>query len=129
MKKFSFFLSALSMLVAMVSFNACSDDDDPTPDKPTVVVPSGIQQVAVTVVKDMTFTVDIPGGYMSSSFQTAGGTFVPVAPMTIEEGAKSGTITGAFTAGDVVGAGAVTLTVTDKNGKTDTGTIAINIVD
>ncbi|TAJ15097.1 hypothetical protein DMA11_02710 [Marinilabiliaceae bacterium JC017] len=115
------------MSAIMIAFNACNDDDDQTPDRPTITVPSGIQPVSVDGMKDLTFTIKIPGGFASSSHISAGGTFAVPSPLDLEVGDKEGTITGVFKAGDDPGAGAVTLTVTDQNGKTDTETIALEI--
>jgi len=127
MKRISFILTALIMIGFMTSFNSCCSDDDPTPDKPTITVPAGIQNVVVSGTKDLTFSIVIPGGFKSYAVTAHGGQFAVPEQMDIKEGDTSGTISGTFTAGDIVGAGSVTLTVTDRNNKTDTQTITLNI--
>ncbi|TAJ14337.1 hypothetical protein DMA11_05640 [Marinilabiliaceae bacterium JC017] len=114
-----------SLFVLGLGFTACSDDEEVTPTGPSVVVPDGVVELAPNATKDLTFIVKAPGGFASASFETAGGTFAINLP--IEEGATSGEITGIYTAGEETGPGAVTLTVTDKNGKTATGAIGIEI--
>lgn len=128
MKKVFLILTVILISASSLVLTSCSDDDT-TPDRPTIVVPAGIQTVQVSTNKDLTFTIDIPGGFASYAIQESGGTFAVPSPMTIEEGDKSGSISGIFAAGDMPGAGAVTLTVTDMNGKSDTGSFILDIVE
>jgi len=115
---FSLFLA--TALVVVVS--ACGDDD------PEVASPSITQPTAVTVEEGesatITFTVSVPGGYASSSLAESGGE----ATITSEPaaGATTGEVEVSFEA-ITPGAGSVTLTVTDANGKTGNATAVITI--
>ncbi|MBS2213953.1 hypothetical protein KEM09_21270 [Carboxylicivirga mesophila] len=120
----SFFL--LGVLAVVMSLTSCSKDEV-TPQGPQVVVPEGTQEVAIGDSKELTFMINVPGGFASATIETAGGVFA--VPANLEQGAVSGEITGMFVAGDEVGPGAVTLTVVDANGKSAMGTHALEIIE
>ncbi|MEZ4907156.1 MAG: hypothetical protein R2771_05835 [Saprospiraceae bacterium] len=119
-KKIHFAFIAIFGLIMISSCNS----DETTPDGPSVSASSSTVDVQVNNTVDVTFTVDVPGGYSSSSIVTVGG----AAEIKSEpsDNAKSGSVVVTYTANETVGAGLVTLTVTDKNSKTDDGTATLN---
>ena len=130
MKKQLFILSVISILAMSSIFTACEKDDEVLlPDRPTITTTQILQVVAINSTKEISFGVDIPGGFASAILTPYGGTFAVPGLMSIEVGATTGSITGVFTAGDVPGFGQVTLTVTDQNGKYDTGSINFQITE
>ncbi|HEY9116383.1 MAG TPA: hypothetical protein VIN11_01080 [Roseivirga sp.] len=107
-------------LVLVVS--SCGDDE------PEIASPSITQPDAVSVEEGqsttITFTANMPGGYASNSVTATGGTAtVTTAPTA---GATSGDFVVTFDA-TTPGAGSVTLTVTDTNGKSGNNTAVIAI--
>ena len=130
MKKQLFLVSAIAILAMSSLFTACEkDEEEVLPDRPTITAPLDVKVVSVNSTTELTFGIDIPGGFDNATFQATGGTFVVPALMSIEVGDVSGDITGTFTAGDVVGYGQVTLTVYDQNGKYDVGNINLQITE
>lgn len=120
MKKF---VSMLAIATFALAFTACDDDDDATPDGPTVTAP-GVTNVAVGSTTDIAFTLTIPGGYKSLSVTATGGTAEKKSEPQV--GATSGSAEITFTADANAGAGAVTITVVDNNDKSESETAAIN---
>lgn len=106
----------------VLSFVAC-DDDEATPDGPTITAPL-VTNVQVETSADVTFPVTVPGGYKSVEVTATGGTATKKSEP--EAGAKSGNVVVTFVADAIVGAGTVTITVTDNNSKTQSQTAAIN---
>ena len=122
-------LSLLLALAVVFVASSCGDDDgnDPvdTTAAPAVTTPSASTTTAGVAV-NITFSVTTAGGYASTAISnTVGGT----ATVSSEPaaGATSGDVVVAFTAGDMAGAGAVTITVTDSEGETDDATAVITI--
>lgn len=112
-------LSMLAITVLATSFWACSDDVA-TPDAPSINEPS-IVDVLVGEATELTFELEIPGGYQEAEVSATGGTAVLTSEPT--DGSKSGDVVVTFTADNTPGAASVTLTVTDKNNKTDEETL------
>ena len=118
------FIFQLLILSFALTLGSC-DKDDNTPDKPTVIVPSGISTVKIGVPKDFTIIAEFPGGYKSHEIISANGNVVENSSQP-SEGAGRVEFDVTFT-GTAVGAGAITITVTDRNNKTDTNAIAIDV--
>ena len=94
---------------------SCSKDET-TPDAPKVTAPA-TADVQVGESTDLSFSVTVPGGFSTASVNADGGSVsVTSSP---SDGATEGTIVVSFTADESEGAGSVTLSVTDKNQKTD----------
>ena len=129
MKKQLFILSAIAILAMSTLFTACEKDEESLPDRPTITTTQILQEVAINSTKEISFGIDIPGGFASTTFTAYGGTFAVPGLMSIEVGATSGSITGVFTAGDVPGFGQVNLVVTDQNGKYDSGNSNLKITE
>lgn len=119
MKKF---LTMLAIAAMVTSFVAC-DDDESTPDGPTVTVPA-VTSVQSETSADITFAVTIPGGFKSYEVTATGG----AATKTSEPaaGATTGNIVITYAADATAGAGTVTIVVTDNNNKTESETAAID---
>lgn len=115
---------ALFMALSVTLFMQSCDDDETTPDAPTITAPSSTTSVQVEDAVEVIFSSTIPGGFKSAAVTAEGGT-ATVTPLAA--GAASGDIIVVFTAGTTVGAGSVTLTVTDSNDKTGSATEAITI--
>ena len=73
---------------------------------------------------DVTFAVNVPGGYKSVATTATGGTAAKKSEPTA--GANTGNVVVTFTADNTAGAGTVTITVTDNNNKSSSQTGAIN---
>src|SRR5687768_8053181 len=120
MKKF---LSMLAIAAMVTSFLACDDDDEATPDGPSIAAPV-VTSVQVGTAADVTFAVTVPGGYKSMTVTATGGTAAKKSEPTV--GATSGNAVVTFTADGTAGAGTVTITVTDNNNKLATQNGAVN---
>lgn len=117
------FLALFMALSVTMLIQSCNDDET-TPEAPTITAPSSTTSVQVEDAIEVIFSSTIPGGFKSAAVTAEGGT-ATVTPLAA--GAASGDIIVVFTAGTTVGAGSVTLTVTDTNDKTGTATEAITI--
>ena len=114
------------LLIGIVGFvSSCKDEED----APVITFPDTGNPISLTSGEsdDFTFTVVAKGGYVSHQLTAAGGTLIEN-PTVIPSGETDFTISGKYTAGDVTGPGAVTLTVTDGNGKSTTASISYTIV-
>jgi hypothetical protein len=121
----------LFYLVLMIGFvgiaSSCSSDD---PKAPVITFPSTGVTPEVKVNEDFnfTFTVAAEGGYNNHIITSAGGTVVETSSVP-GAGTHDFTISGTYTAGDVTGPGAITLTVHDERGLTSTATIGVVVVN
>ncbi|MEL6534335.1 MAG: hypothetical protein AAFQ98_02925 [Bacteroidota bacterium] len=119
MKNFKF-LAAFGLMAALVW--ACVT----VPNVVTVSAPgiTTLDQEATTANID--FTLDVPGGYASSTISvTAGTATISAEP---EAGATTGTLTVAYDRDDATASTVVaTLTVTDSDGQSGTATAAISL--
>jgi hypothetical protein len=115
-------LATLGMACMILFFVSCKDDEA-TPDGPTITAPA-VTNTQVGTISDVTFSITVPGGYKSHEVTATGGTAVKKSEPAA--GAKSGDIVITFTADASVGAGTVTIAVTDNNNKIETETAAIN---
>ena len=124
MKKLPYLLGVLG-LVGMLFVTSCSDDDDgPGASAPTVTAP-GIASVQISGTIELSFTIDAPGGYKSSSVtQSTGSAEVTSEPTA---GATSGAVVVSFTAGTTAGAATITLTVTDNSDQMGSQNAAVNV--
>jgi len=93
---------------------------------PVVTAPAS-QTIEVGTAVDLTFNFTSEAGYSSSSLTATGGTAVIKTDATA--GAESGNIVVTFTAGTTVGAGAVNITVMDKESQTQTATAVVSIYE
>lgn len=109
-------------VVAMFGMQSCNEDAA-IPDGPTITTPA-ISNVQVGSTVEVIFTIEIPGGYASSSTTGTGGT--AVVKTTPEIGSTSGSLIVSFTADETQGAASVLLEVVDSNGKSETETATIN---
>jgi len=93
---------------------------------PVLTTPAS-QTVEINKSVDLTFGFTADAGYKSSTLTTMGGTAV------IKTDASSGELTGnvivTFTAGSTVGAGSVTLTLTDNEGQIQAATAVLSIFE
>ncbi|HAA10737.1 MAG TPA: hypothetical protein DCE41_03190 [Cytophagales bacterium] len=119
MKNFKF-LAAFGLIAALVW--ACVE----VPNVVTVSAPGITTLDQDTDAADISFTLDVPGGYASSTVSVTAGT----ASITAEPdaGATTGTLTVAYDRGDATATTVVaTLTVTDADGETGAATAAISL--
>jgi len=91
---------------------------------PVVTAPASTN-VTVTKPVDLSFTFNSEGGYKASVVTATGGT--AVIKTNASTGATSGTVVVTFTALRTVGAGAVTISMTDNNNKTGQSVAVLNI--
>jgi hypothetical protein len=120
MKKF---LSMLAIGCMLTSFVACDDDDEATPDGPSITSPA-VTNVQVGATADVTFAVTVPGGYQAVNVTATGGTAAKKSEPAAGE--TSGNVVVTFTADASAGAGTVTIDVTDNNNKVESETAAVN---
>lgn len=121
MKKF---LSMLAIAALVTSFWACDEDEDGTPDGPSVSTENNVVNVQVSTSHDVTFDVTTPGGYKSVAVTAVGGTATKKSEPAA--GTESGEVVVTFAADANAGAGNVMITVTDNNDKTGSATATIN---
>ena len=120
-KYYAFFI--MSLFVAVAFLSSCKKDNT-TPDAPKVTAPSTTTDVQVGQSTDLEFSVNVPGGYASSSVTADGGNAtIKSEPAS---GSATGTVVVTFTADATAGAASVTLTITDNNQKTDNGSATVN---
>jgi len=93
---------------------------------PTISAPSS-QNVEVGKSTDISFSFTADAGFGKSSVSATGGTATIKTDGTAE--ATSGTIVVAFTAGSTVGAGSVTLTVTDAESQAASNTAVLALFE
>jgi hypothetical protein len=120
MKKILFFL----MIVSITFFTACKDEE--TFENPVVNAPAN-QTIEAGSAIDITFNYTTDGGYKSSNPVATNGT-VAIKTDGIA-GSTTGTVVVTFTAGAVVGAGSVVLTITDNENQTGSATAVLNVVE
>lgn len=117
-----------SVLLAFTLLVSCSDDNNGSSDAnpPSVTAPqaSSNPNLIIGEATDVTFNINVPGGYASSSVEATNGT----ASISSEPsaGSTSGQVVVNFTA-NTSGAATITLTVTDEDGMSDDATTAITI--
>ncbi len=126
MKKFNLLFVVL-LIVGAAFLNSCSEDDpiEVIPDAPSVTAPSSTANVDANQSIDVSFTVNVPGGYATATTSAQGGTATILSQP--EAAATSGTVVVAFTAGTTGGAASVTITVTDINQKSDNATAVLSV--
>lgn len=112
----------LAIAALAFAFAGC-DEDEKTPDAPIITAPA-VTDLQVGNSADITFNVTIPGGFKSYDVSATGGTAVKKSEPAA--GATEGAIVVTFTADATPGAGTVTITVADRNDKTQSQTAAIN---
>ena len=112
----------LAIAAFATSFVAC-DENETTPDGPTITAPAVIDVQASGSV-DVTFSITVPGGFKSYELTATGGTAAKKSEPAA--GAATGDIVVTYTADAAEGAGTVTITVIDNNGKTESETAAVN---
>jgi hypothetical protein len=123
MKKLLKLSSLFVLLLMTVAIQSCKDDPAPAP--PTLTGPATVASVQIGAKADVTFTFTAPGGFQSASATAVGGTATIKTPATA--GAATGSVVAEFTAGNVGGAGSVTLTLTDNKGNKVSQTAVLNI--
>jgi len=121
-------LVVMSLVFGAAFLNSCDNSTDPViPDAPSVSSPSSTIEVKAQESVDVSFTVNVPGGFASASAAAVGGSAtVSSSPAA---SATSGTVVVSFIAGTTGGAASVTLTVTDENSKTDDATAVLSVVE
>lgn len=117
-------LLIVSFLFGAAFLNSCTEDEV-IPDAPSVTAPSSQSAVEAGQTVEVTFNVAVPGGYASAATAAEGGT--ATVSSQPESGATTGTVVVSFTAGSTGGAASVTLTVTDKNTKSDNATAVLTV--
>lgn len=113
------YLSLLIIITFLLSWG-CKKEYAP----PTVNAPQSTN-VEITKTVDLNFNYNAEAGFKSSSVTATGG----AADIKTDgiAGSVSGTIVVSFTAGTTIGAGAVVLTVTDNEDRTESETAVLNI--
>jgi len=118
------------MLIAAITitltFVACDNSSDSTPQAPKVTAPADQEVVAGSAV-DMTFAYTAAGGFKSSTVVATNGTASIKTDGT--SGSASGNIVVTFTADANDGAASVKLSVSDNNDQTDDATGVMNVVE
>jgi hypothetical protein len=121
MKKILLFVFVASLAI----LTACKKDEDKTFKFPQVNSPA-IQEVVAGASVDIEFAFTSEAGFKSSSVTAVNGTATIKTDGTADS--KSGTIVVTFTASSNAGAGAVELTVTDKESQATKATAVISVV-
>ncbi len=124
MKKFALRFAFVSTLALAFAMSSCKDDEA-TPDAPQASAPTAVTNVGSGTSSDITFDITIPGGYQSAEVTAVGGTATKKSEPAA--GDKSGSVVVTYAAGTSLGAGSVTLVVTDKNAKTSTATAVVSV--
>ncbi len=114
-----------SIIATLAIFTACKKDDESFK-SPEVVAPANLTAESGAEV-DITFTFTSEGGFNSSSVSATNGTASIKTNGTA--GATSGSIVVTYTAGSNIGAGSVTLTLTDTKNQTGSATAVISVVE
>ncbi len=117
-------ITGVIMIALLVGFTSCKKDE--TKQLPTVTAPANSDVQKGTVV-DLTFNYTTDGGFNAATIIVTGGT--AVIKTNGSAGSSSGTIVVTYTAGATVGAGSVSLTVTDNESQMGVATAVINIVE
>jgi hypothetical protein len=120
MKKF---LSFLAIAAAVTIFVSC-DNEEATPDAPSVTAPGSVINVQVNASTDVTFAISTPGGYQSVEVSATGGSASKKSEPA--EGDKTGNVVVTFVADATSGAGVINISVADKNNKTATQSATVN---
>ncbi|MDZ7758025.1 MAG: hypothetical protein U5K35_16615 [Rhodohalobacter sp.] len=109
----------------LVFITSCDDDPVSTETAPPTVTAPSSQNVVVDNTAEVSFSVNVPGGYASSNVSAENGT----ATISSEpsSGSTSGSVVVDFTSSNT-GAASVTLTVTDNDGQDDEATAVISVV-
>src|SRR6056297_1316046 len=127
MKK-SHLLLMIAFVFGTAIFYSCEEDPvEVMPDAPSVTAPSATTDVEAGAAAEVTFEVNVPGGYASSSATAQGGT--ATISSEPETGANAGSVVVIFTAGTAGGAASVNLTITDANMKSDNATAVLSIAE
>ncbi|MFH1119171.1 MAG: hypothetical protein V1775_05065 [Bacteroidota bacterium] len=114
----------ISMIATMAIFTACNKDE--SFDAPSVTAPAATSaEIGADIELTFNFTTD--AGFKTSGVSATNGTAVVKTDGT--SGSKSGTVVVTFTAGTLVGAGSVILTVTDNENKTSSATGVISVLE
>jgi len=114
----------ISMIAGMAVFTACNKDE--SFEAPSVTAPTATSaEIGADIELTFNFTTD--GGYKSASVSATNGTAVVKTDGT--SGSKSGMVVVTYTAGTVVGAGSVILTVTDNENQTSSATGVISVLE
>jgi hypothetical protein len=114
-----------SILATLAIFTACKKDDESFK-SPEVSAPANLTAETGTEV-DITFTFASEGGFSSSNATATNGTASIKTNGTA--GATSGSIVVTYTAGSNIGAGSVTLNLTDSKNQTGSATAVISVVE
>lgn len=114
----------IALLISTTLFISCDDNNGADPTPPSVTAPQSVNIEAAGRETDLTFSVNIQGGYQSASVTASNGD----ASITSEpsSGATSGDVIVNFVSTSS-GAGSVTLTVTDQDGLKDDATAVVSI--
>lgn len=126
MKKVNLNFLVILIGVIAIGITSCKKDDPIViPDAPVLTAPNAITFVEEGFTTGITFNVSIPGGYASAAVKALNGSAVISSAPAV--GSTTGTIEVTFTAANSSGAGSVTITVIDKNQKTDEETALVTI--
>lgn len=125
MKKITNYLFSLLLTGAFIFLTSCSEDD-PAPKGPTVTPPQSIAVVKVNEMTEISFIVEIPGGYKLGGTGVIG-TGNAIIKTDLAVGAVAGTIVVEYQAGSTAGTEAVVLTVSDNSDQLAANTAAVNV--
>jgi len=126
MKRINLFV-VMSLIFGAAFLNSCDKSSDPVPDAPSVSAPSSTIEVKASESVDVSFTLNVPGGFASASAAATGGS--ATVSSSPESGSTTGNVVVSFTAGSAGGAASVTLTVNDENAKADNATAVLSVVE
>lgn len=121
--KFNFrHISVLAAAVATLTLSSC--EEEVVFNIPAVTQPEAASTVTGSSI-DISFPFTAEAGFQSASVAATNGTATIKTSGTV--GSTSGTVVVSYTAGTTVGAGAVTLTVTDAEGRASNSTAVITV--
>ncbi len=127
MKKITNYL--LFTLIGILTFiTSCDNSDDPNPNAPAVTPPAGITSVKAGESIDISFNVNVPGGYKAGSATVLGSGSASI-KTDMTKDATSGAIVVEYQSDASAGADGVILTISDNSNQTASNTAPVQITE